>query len=62
MITFYKLLDVDCKENIYVNPKHIERYTCYEYFVEIRFTSGVINNVSKSDFHNMLILEGIDEY
>lgn len=62
MITFYKLLDVDCKENIYVNPKHIERYTYYDYVVEIRFTSGVINNVSKSDFENMLILEGIDEY
>lgn len=61
-MTFYKLLDVDCKEDIYVNPKQIERYTCYEYVVEIRFTSGVINNVSKSDFYNMLILEGVDVY
>ena len=60
-MNFYKLLDVETGEDLYVNPKHIVFY--------MRTADGVlIDNGSKqfivaqSDFQNMMILEGAKEW
>lgn len=62
---FYKLSDISTNYDIYVKPKHIELYVYHDKdveYVEIRFTSGEYADVNKSDFENMMILEGADEY
>lgn len=64
MMRFYKLRDIS-NYDIYVNPKHIESYLYHNKdveYVEIRFTSGEYAEVYLSDFENMMILEGVDEY
>lgn len=61
-MTFYKLKDISTNYDIYVNPKHIELYVYHNTHVEIRFTSGGYADVNQSDFLNMMILEGADEY
>ena len=60
-MNFYKLLDVETGEDLYVNPKHIVFY--------MRTDDGVlIDNGSvriltlKADFENMMILEGAKEW
>ena len=65
-MTFYKLKSIENGKDIYINPNLI---ICYFYVndkddsdVNIIFNSGDYATVSKSDFENMLILEGIDEY
>lgn len=62
---FYKLRDISTNYDIYVNPKNIELYVYhnkYVEYVEIRFKSGEYADVSQTDFVNMMILEGADEY
>ena len=56
-MNFYKLLDIETGEDLYVNPKHIVFY--------MRTDDGVlIDNGSvriltlKADFENMMLLEG----
>ena len=61
-MNFYKLLDTKSGLNVYVNPKSIECYVYHETSVEIYLHSKVFMYVDKSDFTNMLILEGVDEY
>ena len=58
---YYKLLDVETGEDLYVNPKHIVFY--------MRTDDGVlIDNGSvriltlKADFENMMLLEGAKEW
>lgn len=65
-MNFYKMKSIDNGKEIYLNPKLI---ICYyneditkESNVIIIFNGGDYVTVSKSDFTNMLILEGIDEY
>ena len=61
-MNFYKLLDTKSGLNVYVNPKYIQYYVYHETSVEIYLHSKVFMYVDKSDFTNMLILEGVDEY
>ena len=61
-MSFYKLLDTKSGLEVYINPKSIECYVYHETSVEIYLHSKVFMYVDKSDFTNMLILEGIDEY
>ena len=64
-MTFYKLTSIDNGKDIYINPNLI---VCYfdednnDSNLKIIFNSGDYATVSKFDFTNMLILEGIDEY
>lgn len=65
-MNFYKMKSIDNGKEIYLNPKLI---ICYyneditkDSNVIIIFNGGDYVTVSKSDFINMLILEGIDEY
>ena len=60
-MNFYKLLDVETGEDVYINPKHIVFY--------MRTDDGVlIDNGSvriltlKADFENMMLLEGAKEW
>lgn len=60
-MNFYKLLDIETGEDLYVNPKHIVFY--------MRTDDGVlIDNGSvriltlKADFENMMLLEGAKEW
>ena len=60
-MNFYKLLDVETGEDLYVNPKHIVFY--------MRTDDGVlIDNGSvriltlEADFENMMLLEGAEEW
>ena len=61
-MNFYKLLDTKSGLEVYVNAKSIECYVYHDTSVEIYLHSKVFMYVDKSDFTNMLILEGIDEY
>ena len=61
-MTFYKLFKYENYEYIYFNPEMIEYYN---YINEKQVMIQTLNQkitVSKSDFINMLTLEGIDEY
>ena len=61
-MTFYKLLKYENYEYIYFNPKMIEYYNYInEKQVMIQAPNQKIT-VSKSDFIDMLTLEGINEY
>ena len=60
-MNFYKLLDIETGEDLYVNPKHIVFY--------MRTDDGVlIDNGSEriltleEDFENMMLLEGAKEW
>ena len=61
-MNFYKLLDTKSGLEVYINPKSIECYVYHETSVEIYLHSKKFLHVDKSDFTNMLILEGVDEY
>lgn len=61
-MNFYKLLDIECWLDIYVNPKSIEYYVYQDESVEINLYSKEHIYVDKSDFNNMMILEGANEY
>lgn len=60
-MNFYKLTDYDTGEEIYVNPKFIEYYVYNDHNVLI-VTHSLHMRCFKSDFLNMMILEGADEY
>ena len=59
MINFYKTIDITTGEDIFINPKLIEVYTYNDRKVRIRFSSGLWREIYKSDFENMMILEGV---
>jgi hypothetical protein len=61
MITFYKLTSVLTGEDYYFKPETIDYYKYTDTSVMI-IAKNMRLEVSKSDFTNMLILEGIDEY
>ena len=59
---FYKLLDIELGSNVYINPKSIVYYVYNDTYVEVYLHTQQYVHVDKSDFTNMLILEGVDEY
>lgn len=61
-MTFYKTIDIATGQDIFINPKLIEVYIYNSRTVRIRFSSGLWREIDKSDFENMMILEGADEY
>lgn len=65
-MNFYKMKSIDDGKEIYLNPKLI---ICYynedntkDSNVIIIFNGGDYVTVSKSDFINMMVLEGAREY
>ena len=61
-MNFYKLLDIELGSDVYINPKSIEYYVYRDTYVEVYLHTQQYMHVDKSDFTNMLILEGVDEY
>lgn len=60
-MTFYKLKGLISGEYYYIRPETIDYYRYTDDGVMI-IAKKMRMEVSKSDFTNMLILEGIDEY
>ena len=60
-MTFYKLKGLISGEYYYMRPETIDYYRYTDDGVMI-IAKKMRMEVSKSDFTNMLILEGIDEY
>ena len=58
---FYKFKEIDSGQEVYVNPKAIEYYMYVKDYVQIE-TSSMYMHVSKSEFINMMMLEGAREY
>ena len=58
---FYKLTSVTTGDDYYINPNMIEFYRYPDDCVMV-YVNKTRLNVSKIDFTNMLILEGVDEY
>ena len=58
---FYKLTSVLTGEDYYIRPDLIDFYKYTDDGVLLRIKNMRIE-VSKADFTNMLILEGVDEY
>ena len=61
-MNFYKLTLVEDGKDIYVNPKSIMCYIYEDNNVDIFLNGGDYITVDKSDFENMMILEGAREY
>ena len=60
-MNFYKLLDVETGEELYVNPKHIVFYmrTADRVFLDV----GSVRILTlEADFQNMMLLEGAKEW
>ena len=60
-MNFYKLLDIETGEDLYVNPKHIVFYMRTDDGVLIDTGSKQILSL-KADFENMMILEDAKEW
>ena len=60
-MTFYKLKDVTNGDEVYVNAKSLEWYIYHEKYVEINLSSGDYLTVPKSEFENMMFMEGVKE-
>ena len=60
-MNFYKLLDIETGEDVYVNPKHIVFYERTDDGVLIDNGSVRILTL-ESDFENMMLLEGAKEW
>ena len=58
---FYKLTSVSTGEDYYIRPDLIDYYKYTDEGVLLRINNMRLE-VSKVDFTNMLILEGVDEY
>ena len=61
-MNFYKLLDIELGSDVYINPKSIVYYVYHHTYVEVYLQTQQYMHVDKSDFTNMMILEGVDEY
>ena len=61
---FYKLTSVTTGDDYYINPSMIEfyRYSQYSDDCVMVYVNKTRLDVSKIDFTNMMILEGVDEY
>ena len=58
---FYKLTSVTTGDEYYINPEMIEFYRYSDDCVMV-YVNKTRLDVSKIDFTNMMILEGVDEY
>jgi len=58
---FYKLLDIETSEYVYINPKHIIFYMRTDDGVLIDIGSNQILTL-EADFENMMFLEGAKEW
>lgn len=60
-MNFYKLLDIETDEELYINPKYIN---FYEYMSDgvLVDTGSVRILTSEADFQNMMILEDAKEW
>ena len=61
MMRFYKLTSVFTGEDYYIRPDLIDYYKYTDEGVLLRINNMRLE-VSKVDFTNMMILEGVDEY
>ena len=61
---FYKLTSVATGDDYYINPEMIDfyRYSQYSDDCVMVYVNKTRLDVSKIDFTNMMILEGVDEY
>ena len=61
---FYKLTSVTTGDDYYINPNMIDfyRYSQYSDDCVMLYVNKTRLDVSKTDFTNMMILEGVDEY
>ena len=60
-MNFYKLLDIETDEELYINPKYIN---FYEYMSDgVLVDTGSVRILTlKADFENMMFLEGAKEF
>ena len=58
---YYKLLDVETGEYVYINPKHIIFYKRTDHGVLIDIGSKQFI-VVQSDFENMMFIDGVEEW
>ena len=60
-MNFYKLLDIETDEELYINPKYIN---FYEYMSDgVLVDTGSVRILTlKADFENMMLLEGAKEW
>lgn len=60
-MNFYKLLDIETDEELYINPKSIN---FYEYMSDgVLVDTGSVRILTlKADFENMMFLEGAKEF
>ena len=60
-MNFYKLLDIETDEELYINPKYIN---FYEYMSDgVLVDTGSVRILTlKADFENMMFLEGAKEW
>ena len=60
-MNFYKLLDIETDEELYINPKYIN---FYEYMSDgVLVDTGSVRILTlKADFENMMILEDAKEW
>ena len=58
---FFKFKDIESEQEVYVNPKTIEYYMYEKDYVQIE-TSSMYMRVSKTQFIDMMMLEGALEH
>ena len=58
---YYRLIDIENGDELYVNPNIIDFYIYTNKGVLIH-TNKYTMHVDKSDFTNMMIIEGVNEY
>ena len=60
-MNFYKILDIETGEDVYINPKHITFYmrTVDGVFIDIGSTRIL---TLEADFQNMMFHEGAEEW
>lgn len=60
-MNFYKLLDIETDEELYINPKYIN---FYEYMSDgVLVDTGSVRILTlKADFEHMMLLEGAKEW
>ena len=60
-MNFYKLLDIETDEELYINPKSIN---FYEYMSDgVLVDTGSVRILTlEADFKNMMLLEGANEW
>lgn len=58
---FYKFIDIATFQTVFINPKQIAYYTYDEQYVYFQVSDNYVKAL-RTDFEDMCVLEGIDEY